>query len=93
MYGYIYITTNLLNGKKYIGKHKSSEFEFDKYYGSDKYIKAAIYLKSIGFNSITRDKVLLLAKNESRLLTKRFANLEGRIKVLDKVTREILWEN
>ena len=42
MYGYIYITTNLLNGKKYIGKHKSSEFEFDKYYGSGKYIKAAI---------------------------------------------------
>ena len=54
---------------------------------------AATYLKSIGFNSITRDKVLLLAKNESRLLTKRFANLEGRIKVLDKVMREILWEN
>lgn len=35
MYGYIYETTNLINKKKYIGKHKSSFFD-DKYYGSGK---------------------------------------------------------
>ena len=34
MYGYIYKTTNLVNGKQYIGKHKSKTFEFDKYKGS-----------------------------------------------------------
>lgn len=33
MYGYIYETTNMINGKKYIGKHKSNVFD-KKYYGS-----------------------------------------------------------
>ena len=41
MFGYIYETTNLINGKKYIGKHISSDF--DKFYlGSGTYIKNAI---------------------------------------------------
>lgn len=30
MYGYIYITENLVNHKKYIGQHKSNKF--DEYY-------------------------------------------------------------
>lgn len=34
MYGYIYITTDLETGIKYIGKHKATKFEFDKYKGS-----------------------------------------------------------
>lgn len=33
MFGYIYMTTNLRNGKKYIGKKHSSEFD-EKYIGS-----------------------------------------------------------
>lgn len=34
MYGYIYKTTNLLNGKIYVGQHKAEKFEPDKYLGS-----------------------------------------------------------
>lgn len=41
MYGYIYETTNLINGKKYIGQHKSDIFD-KNYLGSGKYLKRAI---------------------------------------------------
>lgn len=34
MYGYIYITTNLINGKQYIGQKKSDIFLENKYLGS-----------------------------------------------------------
>ena len=30
-YGYIYLTENLINGKKYIGQHRAQEFEPNKY--------------------------------------------------------------
>ena len=41
MYGYIYETTNLINKKKYIGKHKSNFFD-SNYYGSGIALKRAI---------------------------------------------------
>lgn len=41
MYGYIYETTNLVNGKKYIGQHKSEVFD-KKYIGSGTYLQRAI---------------------------------------------------
>ena len=41
MYGYIYETTNLINGKKYIGKHKSNKFDYN-YYGSGIGLKRAL---------------------------------------------------
>ena len=42
MYGYIYKTTNLINGKIYIGKKKSNKFLDNNYLGSGKIIRQAI---------------------------------------------------
>ena len=41
MYGYIYKTTNLINGKIYIGQHKAEKFD-ESYFGSGKLLKQAI---------------------------------------------------
>lgn len=41
MYGYIYETTNLVNGKKYIGQHRSEKLD-SKYYGSNKVLRSDI---------------------------------------------------
>ena len=43
MYGYIYETTNLVNGKKYIGQKVSSVFVGNYYHGSGKYLMKALY--------------------------------------------------
>ena len=42
MYGYIYKTTNIVNGKIYVGQKKSKEFLGQRYLGSGKYLKCAI---------------------------------------------------
>lgn len=41
MYGYIYKTTNLINGKIYIGQHRSKYFDTN-YFGSGKYLRNAL---------------------------------------------------
>ena len=41
MYGYIYVTTNLINSRKYIGQHAKPEFD-ESYYGSGTALKPAI---------------------------------------------------
>lgn len=46
MYGYIYLTTNLVNGRKYIGQHKSNTFD-SKYLGSGKILKQAILKEGV----------------------------------------------
>lgn len=48
-YGYIYITTNLIEGKRYIEQHKSDKFEPNKYMGSGIYFLNA--LKKYGKNN------------------------------------------
>ncbi len=42
MYGYIYLTTNSVNGKIYIGQKKSKKFLGDSYLGSGKRLRSAI---------------------------------------------------
>ena len=41
MYGYIYLTTNLINNKKYVGSHTAEKFT-DKYKGSGSILKKAV---------------------------------------------------
>ena len=48
MYGYVYITTNLINNKRYIGQHKSDKFD-TKYKGSGTLITQTF--KKYGFES------------------------------------------
>lgn len=50
MYGYIYKTTNLVNGKIYIGQHKSTNFDA-RYYGSGLLLREA--LKKYGKDNFT----------------------------------------
>ena len=40
MYGYVYITTNKITGKQYIGKHRAKKFD-SSYKGSGKYLLRA----------------------------------------------------
>ena len=43
MIGYIYLTTNLINNKRYIGKRQKSKFD-KSYIGSGKHLKSAVEL-------------------------------------------------
>lgn len=55
MYGYIYKTTNLINGKFYIGQKKSNKFLHEKYLGSGVRLQSAI--KHYGENNFTVDMI------------------------------------
>lgn len=48
--GYVYLTTNLVNGKQYVGQHLSDGFD-EKYKGSGTYIKNA--LNKYGWDNFT----------------------------------------
>ena len=61
MYGYIYITENKINGKKYIGQKKSDEFLNKKYLGSGAILKKAI--KKYGEENFT---VTMLCECDSK---------------------------
>lgn len=61
MYGYIYMTTNLIDGRQYIGQKKSSKFLHEKYLGSGKILKQAI--ESYGKENF---KVEMLCECESK---------------------------
>lgn len=67
MEGYIYLTTNKINGKKYIGKKTSNKFLGTRYLGSGRYLMNAI--KSYGKENF---RVEILEEVDKReLLTER----------------------
>lgn len=53
---YIYITTNLINGKKYIGKSTRNSAESRNYYGGGDILKAAI--KKYGFKNFKKEIIV-----------------------------------
>lgn len=53
MIGYIYITTNIINNKKYIGRRKSDVFLGNNYLGSGVHLKRAI--QKYGFQNFKVD--------------------------------------
>ena len=61
MIGYVYLTTNLINGKVYVGQHIAKKFEPERYIGSGVLIKRAI--SKYGFNKF---KCELLAEAETQ---------------------------
>lgn len=63
MYGYIYETTNLINGKKYIGQHRASKFD-NSYHGSGKLLHKAF--KKYGIKNF-ETKIICKCDNEKEL--------------------------
>lgn len=78
MYGYIYLTTNLVNNKKYVGMHKSAYFDPD-YKGSGKILWQAI--RKYGWENF---KVELLVECETP--EDLYKSEESEIKVRDAVS-------
>ena len=63
MYGFVYMTTNNINGKKYIGQRKFTS-GWERYIGSGKLITAAI--KKYGKKNFTRI-ILAIANSKEEL--------------------------
>lgn len=80
LFGYIYETVNLVNGKKYIGKRVSNKFLGNKYLGSGTHLHNAIV--KYGKENFT---VKLIEE------IKDFKNKAARLKYLSE--REIYWIN
>lgn len=63
IFGYIYVTTNLIDGKYYIGQHKSDDLN-DSYFGSGKYLQRAI--KRHGKENFKKE-ILAICDNQEQL--------------------------
>jgi len=63
-YGFIYCTTNHINGRRYIGQHKNNAETNDRYLGSGKYIKQAF--KKYGKKNFSKE-ILCWANTKEEL--------------------------
>lgn len=72
MYGYIYLTTNKINGKQYVGQHTTSTFD-PNYKGSGIVIKAAI--KKYGFDNF-ECHIIDTAESQEELDDKEYVYVE-----------------
>jgi len=80
-YGFIYITTNMINGTRYIGQ-KIFNDKWTNYLGSGQYLKRAI--KKYGKENFTREIIALgYDKEELNLLEIAFINNHNAIKSND----------
>lgn len=62
---YIYLTTNVVNGKLYVGSHKSHTLEFDGYLGSGKILQDAV--KKYGTENFTRELLEVVVETNKSL--------------------------
>lgn len=72
MYGYIYITTNLINNKIYIGQHKSKNYD-KKYLGSGLLLKRA--LKKYGSHNF-KNEIIMWVKDRNEANEKEIYFIE-----------------
>ena len=81
MYYTIYKTTNLINGKIYIGKHQTSNLN-DSYLGSGKGIKNAV--KKYGRENFRKD-ILFVFESEKEMNAKEKELITEELPVTDKL--------
>lgn len=70
MYGYIYLIINKVNGKTYIGQHKSNKYWYeDRYMGSGKNLFCA-------YNKYGKEKLLVKTiRKKYPMLTKMYQEM------------------
>lgn len=73
-YGYVYLTTNLVNGKKYVGAHRSSTFD-ESYKGSGKVLWRAI--NKYGWDNF-KTEILKWCYSKEELFQEEFFEIERR---------------
>ena len=90
MYGYIYETTNIVNGMKYIGKHKATTFEGTKYLGSGKALRNAI--KKYGRENFIV-KLIEECNTETELIEREIYYINQRNAVKDRNYYNIIYDS